>query len=1540
MGDKSNSPVWARVEQFFTAAMKHVEGVVNKHEKPANDETDGWEPHAFEQKWSTVLFFTFCGASIGKNEKEQWKNLVSPVLFPVPFLTWYSKVTNADLTCLRDKSSPRLTLNGVEFVISLLYDAGIEDEPDKQQCFSVVCLPFSFTHALFESFLYFGRRGIARFVSCAFHYGLNNGPLGGTMRDLFNIKKKKVLLFPFRDFGGDDLYLGILLLHHATDGVVSECVENRLPTLKVVRYGKPNLFTPVTNVDASYVSVLRDFIDMAFAQNFAFKRKSVGYNLHTEEAYYNEMSSRESLSAVVLQRKMSKKNACQTMYLMDDILYFFFREQSLSPTVMTEFCSEWELNQATPKSISIANGIVRLIDSMVIRYFEALCVKIFPIFDEFMLWIKNGNDIDTRKSTRAVVDLPMIQPYIRRGKEFVKYLYVNDLIQDVDPMSLGRFMHDLTVFLLREANDQRLSDTTKRENYYLEHMECELCKNWQIPRLHETNYCVSFALPSAQDDYKKRLCITHDDAVSELASMWDEYTGKQMFGDEQSYNGVAHYLKERHPKTYSDIFDHLEDAIVQECRWETPTMLELVHLLMHWYHPLPTTAVAFTNERLLDAFLEEKTHFTIPENFDQVVCIACEDSHFAVLDVHVRSRQIFVYDGCDQSILDAKCPDYLKKAASGAFQSTINKWKSYCRKLLQVLSILKTPKVGKTKPVTLKVTTTTSHVEKRPLQHTFPLSAKDNWLVMPAHLVLDEDSPKLIYQIDNFSCGPIALLHFMMVLDMPMPDGWESVYSNFSSLVMSLPWEEMIGGWLSKCLEPRLVHKEHRERYDIILDETSDSNDGANKDKNDGGGAEQDQEPPNGDEDQAAGDSNEAPLPDNDNNFRALQELADDMDLPEEAGEPKSKRFVNLKQFRRDLRIVTSQLKLKMRPGSNPEYWNVKTQRDKQMERVQIPKDDRNPILEVSGLPAYIKPVFVSDFFPTISMVRFLTSVGVWEIRLPSFGKDTEIWHVRESFLQFIFREEFFNKVAASRGDDWCQVIYDDYQLDRIALLEQYLREARSNVNMDLTPSERDERRKVVDLASDYFYTESVESVIQLKHVIPHRVAAVKDVIITSLREYQTQGLHVVGSRVPFICSQAPHWYVSIWRRGVAVVHRRVLRTRVMTEFPIVTIQKAITDPYHWVTTENDKSQTLVRWNVSNHANLPDTVVDVENQISHVMFRTYHTAVETLLKKDCKLGRRYGTQNRGWYLGSTESDPDKFELLDYEWVQENFDSRFYKLLLTKGWCDRWITLPAGSSREKLGARRTRLTSKKSNTGIANGKADETLVEYLERDYPCLPNAEIKDGWPLVHYRQGPKDQTCLFMSMASALHYLGHMWKRTEFIQIASNIKNFANREAKGNWTTIDRVESLKKIMGGSYVNYKTKKQVTVGCPELLTNIGYFNEKNVFDPLTNQKMLPTLAICESVDGSRDHAVTFVGSWVFDSNEQRAFPISRLSLNRCVPFGFKRVVLAFRFGKNIKMPPVPLNSRKRKGGTAGFDDSKGGTAGLDDSAQRDPKQQRR
>ncbi len=1495
--DKPNSLFWEHVDEFFKAAINHNKQVV-KDQQLAADKMKAWKPHTFEQQWSTVPFSSFCGASMGTNEKTEWKKLMPQVLEPVPFMNWFSRITTADLKCLRDESCPRLTLNGIDFLISLLHDAGLEAESNQNKMnqgesnqqqfnFSVTCFPLSFTYALFESFDLFGRRGIARFVASAFHCA----------GDLFRIKKKKVLLFPFCDFGGNDLYLGVLLLDHAAQGVDGGA-KNKFTTLKVVHYGYPDPHFPVTNADVSFVSVLRDFIDMVFINSFGWNEKSVGYTLHTEEAYLPEVSTNQSLSELVLKRKMSVRQGYQTMYLLDDILYFFINEKSLSSTTMAEFSSLCESDDSRPKSESIVDGISSFIDWSVKCSFESLCVKVFPTFDRFIDWIKAGND--GNNGGKPEVRLSTLEPYIRRGKELVKYLYEQDLIQHVDEKCFTRFMQNVTAFALRQTSDSRLTDSRRRENYYLERIKCASCKNWQIPGLHEANYCVSLALPSAQEEYKNRLCIKDDSIVMDLRNMWNAFTGERTLGGDKSFTGVADYLAKSLPDVHYQVFWRLEELMLQEFRWETPTMLELVQLLLHRYHPPPTTAIAFTHEQMLDTFLKEKRFLKIPDHFDRIVCIACRKSHFVVLDVYKLSRQIFVYDGCDDSILDAgPCDDYLERASAGDFESTIGNWLPYCKKLLQLFSLETTPKVGKAKPFTLKVATTMDTAQVRPVRHFFSPSAKDKWLVMPAHLVLGrEEAKNLIYQEDDFSCGPIALLHFMKVLGIPMPDGWNAVDPHYASVVMSLPWEEMIGAWLSDCFEPKFVHEEHRERYNIILNENSEPPD--------------DVDNLGGTDNQTGGDTDNQS-----STFRPLEDFVDNNRQLEEEGEPNSNRYCNLKQFRHDLRAIESQLrKLRIRPESNPEFWNIKKEFDRQFERVDITKHDANPIIEIPGsLPAFLQPVFVSDFFPAISMVRFVASIDVWEIKLPSFGKETEKWCVKESFLRYIFRDEFINRVVAKGRDVWCHVVYEDYQLDKTALLEKYFREANA-VNLDLSLSERQERREVLDLASNYFYTG--ECAIHLKHVITHRVAAVKDVIITSFTEHHARGLHKVGLRVPFICSQGPHWYVSIWKKGAPVVHRRVPRTHVMRKFPILTIQKAILDPYHWIGVDNEKSQTLVRWNVSNHANLPDSVVDVQNQISHVMFRTFNADVEEILKTKCKLPRRYGTSGRGWYLGSTEKEPDDFELLDYDWVQENMDSRFYKLLLTKRWCDRWITLPAGSSRGKPGPRRKKLKSKKSDTGIADETADPTLVNFFERDYPCLPDAEIRDCWPPVHYRQGSKDQTCLFLSMASALHYLGTVTKQSIFTRIASNIGNFAKRESERNWTSIDRLESLKAIMGGTYVNSKTLKQVDVGCPELLDNIGHFNEKHIFDPLTNQTMLPTLAICESVDGSQDHAVTFVGSWIFDSNEKRALPISRMSLNRCVPFGFQRVVRAFRFGKNV---PVLFNLlKKRKGDAANLENS--------------------
>jgi hypothetical protein len=103
--------------------------------------------------------------------------------------------------------------------------------------------------------------------------------------------------------------------------------------------------------------------------------------------------------------------------------------------------------------------------------------------------------------------------------------------------------------------------------------------------------------------------------------------------------------------------------------------------------------------------------------------------------------------------------------------------------------------------------------------------------------------------------------------------------------------------------------------------------------------------------------------------------------------------------------------------------------------------------------------------------------------------------------------------------------------------------------------------------------------------------------------------------------------------------------------------------------------------------------------------------------------------------------------------------------------------------------------------------------------------------------------------------------------------------------------------------------------PELTKGIGFFNEKNVFDPLSMKThLLPTLAICKSIDGSVEHAVTFFGNWIFDSNEKVAFPISSQALNRCIPYGFERVTLAWRFFKRF----VEQQKKAKNIGTAGED----------------------
>jgi hypothetical protein len=411
-------------------------------------------------------------------------------------------------------------------------------------------------------------------------------------------------------------------------------------------------------------------------------------------------------------------------------------------------------------------------------------------------------------------------------------------------------------------------------------------------------------------------------------------------------------------------------------------------------------------------------------------------------------------------------------------------------------------------------------------------------------------------------------------------------------------------------------------------------------------------------------------------------------------------------------------------------------------------------------------------------------------------------------------------------------------------------------------------------------------------------------------------------------------------------------------------MQHAIASPYHWLKVKHNCNVLQFHADWDELVEEDGEEIVATNQITHVYFLRYSKLREQQLQRMgvIKLddGYQYGF-DKGWYLGTTNEECDLFELLEYDWVLRNLKESYARKLTTVGWRERWVLLPAGDSRsesdgQKRGKRRwillpaghSRLTknSQKQHpdaTSTMSGScedrggyhpkfllndidrgwalvpeenggeekmgitSEDDTVRWLKSDYPVLTT--IMPSWPDVYYQQGDQ-QTCLFHSFASALHYMGDVYKMPILKTIASHISNCAKKSVGELFSTEDRVTRIVAIINGSYTGNGTTGE-RVSCPALAEGISEYNEKRVFDPYQNQKLLPTLAVCESIDKQRTHGVTFFGGWVFDSNENKALPISPASLNRCVPDAFKGVVKAYRFGGHLLNSGASNENKKRK-----------------------------
>jgi len=229
----------------------------------------------------------------------------------------------------------------------------------------------------------------------------------------------------------------------------------------------------------------------------------------------------------------------------------------------------------------------------------------------------------------------------------------------------------------------------------------------------------------------------------------------------------------------------------------------------------------------------------------------------------------------------------------------------------------------------------------------------------------------------------------------------------------------------------------------------------------------------------------------------------------------------------------------------------------------------------------------------------------------------------------------------------------------------------------------------------------------------------------------------------------------------------------------------------------------------------------------------------------------------GSFQGIT-SDKQVVELTE-EFVKLNFPDEFVSYAIEKGKLqanNQFVHIPPGAPRTSLG----------------HWMLDESHpeVEYLQ----C-------------------GDDTCLFSSLASALHYL-HIRETAKHLAELAPVYSAKKEGGVTNWNAL--LETMKQNCGWLV---PTK----------------INGKS-FDILHDISEYPTVVSLEAVDGGTQHAVTIVGKLVFDSNCERALPLSQKTLDYCCSTdekegAYKRVFKGYRFIEPMEKKRKMLDQLKKE-----------------------------
>jgi hypothetical protein len=218
---------------------------------------------------------------------------------------------------------------------------------------------------------------------------------------------------------------------------------------------------------------------------------------------------------------------------------------------------------------------------------------------------------------------------------------------------------------------------------------------------------------------------------------------------------------------------------------------------------------------------------------------------------------------------------------------------------------------------------------------------------------------------------------------------------------------------------------------------------------------------------------------------------------------------------------------------------------------------------------------------------------------------------------------------------------------------------------------------------------------------------------------------------------------------------------------------------------------------------------------------------------------------RGLIQGIDEG-PDKFVWLEWEWVKKEISEEFIGFIKStrQSGTEGYVRIPKGLVEDQV-----------------EDQTQQMLKIKPQHDAPVL---KYKRCWTIED-----NDCSCVLKSAASALSYLGY--DRLAF-QLCNDL-NHGRKKDLG-------FEYFQNCMNPTHLTKQERKtfqfcKVKKGLTK-------------WDILQDSKnYLMCLVGTQSSDHKTDHAISIVGKWIFDSNFDRALPLTKESLDLCCSLDTKK-----------------------------------------------------